>query len=109
VTYVTRARETPWSLWLASIGILGALFIPIQTDAPTRPYVGAIVVICLVLLALVAMGSRVAWGSAVLMMVAGVIGTALNGTWLDVALRAVVLVLLLLPSSRHFVWRRRLA
>src|SRR5262249_15532513 len=83
-----------------------ALFAPAVSYAPTRPYVESVFLV-IALFVVVLIGSRIAWMLAVALMGAGVLGTVLNGAWGGGAARFLVLVLLLLPSSRAFVWRRR--
>jgi lysylphosphatidylglycerol synthetase-like protein (DUF2156 family) len=94
-------------MWLAAIGYLLVLFVPqAPSHPPTGPYASSIVVIGL-LLAFAVAGSRIAWTIAVLLMGAGVVGTVLNGTSWEVAARLLVLIMLLLPVSRAYVWKRR--
>jgi hypothetical protein len=103
---MARARECPWSLKLAAAGALPVLFGPAAAYAPTRPFVGSLVVVG-ALFVLVLLGSRIAWVIAVILMAIGVYGTVTNGVGWEVAARLLILILLLLPSSRTFVWRRR--
>ncbi len=103
---MARVRESPWTLRLAAVGFLLALFLPVPSHAPTRPYVGAVLLVGL-LCAFLLFGSRIAWVLAVVLMGAGLIGTALNGALWEVAARLFLLILILLPASRAFVWRDR--
>jgi len=103
---MARVRESPWSLKLAAVGSLPVLFGPAAAYAPTRPFVGSLMVVG-ALFVLVLLGSRIAWVIAVILMAIGVFGTVTNGVGWEVAARLLILVLLLLPSSRTFVWRRR--
>lgn len=66
---MARVRKSPWTLRLAAVGFLLALFL----------------------------------------LGAGLIGTALNGALWEVAARLILLILILLPASRAFVWRDRKA
>jgi hypothetical protein len=102
-----RIRESPWTLWVAAIGFLVALFVPMlfaETTAPARTVIGAVVVVGVVLLYVVR-GSRLAWVVAVVVMTGGAIGVAVNGTWWEALLRLSLLGLLLVPASRAFVWQ----
>ena len=99
-------RESPWTLWAAAIGSLLVVFGPSVSYAPTKPFVGSVVLVG-ALFAFVVLGSRIAWTIAVFLMAAGVIGTVLNGASWELAGRLLFLLLLLLPASRAFVWRRR--
>jgi lysylphosphatidylglycerol synthetase-like protein (DUF2156 family) len=103
---MARVRESPRFLKLAAIGSLLVLFAPSVSYAPTGPYVESFLVVG-ALFGFVLAGSRIAWVLAVVLMGAGVFGTVLNGLWWEVAVRLLLLVLLLLPSSRAFVWQRR--
>jgi hypothetical protein len=106
---VARIRETPWPLWLATIGFLVALFAPVLlegTAAPARTVVGGFIVVGVILF-YVLLASRFAWVIAVVVMAGGVAGVALNGTWWETLIRLFLLGLLLLPVSRAYVWQRQ--
>ncbi|HEY1356471.1 MAG TPA: hypothetical protein VGF09_09145 [Solirubrobacterales bacterium] len=99
-------RESPRSLKLAALGSPLALFAPAVSYAPTGPYVESLLVV-VALFGFVLAGSRIAWVLAVVLMAAAALGTALNGVWWEVPVRLLLLILLLLPSSRGFVWQGR--
>jgi hypothetical protein len=103
-----RFGESPWTLWLAAIGFLAALFVPmlfVGTEAPARTVVGAIAVVGVVLLYVIR-GSRFAWVVALVLMAGGAVGVAINGALWEVPVRLALLGLLLVPASRAFVWQR---
>jgi lysylphosphatidylglycerol synthetase-like protein (DUF2156 family) len=103
---MARVRESPLSLKVAAVASPLALSAPAASYAPTGPYVESLVVI-VALFAFVLAGSRIAWVLAVVLIGAGVVGALLNGVGWEVAVRLLLLILLLLPPSRGFVWQRR--
>lgn len=105
---VSRFRESPLAIRLYVVGFLLLVWAPVpfnHGNAPAGRIVAAFL-LTLIPLVFLLVGSRVAWIVLLVVEVAALIFNLLVGPRWLMPVEVVLIALLLVPSSRAFVWQR---
>lgn len=102
-------RESPFAIRLYVVGFLLLVWAPVpfnHGDAPVGIIVAALL-LTLIPFVFLLIGSRVAWIVLLVIEVAALIFNLLAGPRWLAPIEAILIALLLAPSSRAFVWQRQ--
>lgn len=105
---VSRFRASPLAIRLYAVGFFLLVWAPVPFDhgsAPAGTFVAAFL-LTLIPFVFLLRGSRIAWIVLLVIEVAALILNLLVGPRWPAVVEAILVALLLAPSSRAFVWRR---